>query len=474
MSIERKIIIFGAGITGLSAGWKLAEAGFRVKVIDKNDYLGGMASTFQHDDCSLDYGPHKIFTVLDNVMAEINELFRDDPLLAIKKKSRIRLRGRYLNFPLGIKDIFLGLGFFTGLRCGFGYAASIAGNLLFKPKKISYEDWAVNSFGRPIYDLVLGPYANKIWGDPRTLSKELAESRIAAPNLAEMIKQIIFGKKTKSPVINADVFYYPRKGIIDLSAKMAERIKKHGGEVRLGRDIKEMNADTSGRIDQLSFSDGSRESLGPGDAVISTIPIPVLMSLLKRHIDERAVSAAGKLRTRKLVLLYLVLKRDRLGDDNWLFFPEKRYMFNRVFEQKVFNEGMVPRGKTVICLEMTCDDGDSLWTSNDRAVYSMALPQLREAGLAGDEVIGYFTKRFSSGYPVYDIGYKENLDAALSSLEGLPNLYSVGRQGGFSYTGMADCMDIGFSTADFIITGKNKQDQWKDYRSRFYNYVVVD
>ncbi len=458
----------------MSAGWKLAEAGFKVKVVEQNDYLGGMASTFRYDDCYLDFGPHKIFTVMDNVMREINELFRDEPLLAVKKKSRIRLRGRYLNFPLGIKDIFLGLGFLTGLWCGLGYAMSIVRNFLFKPNNISYEDCAINSFGKPIYNLVLGPYANKIWGDPKTLSKELAESRIAAPNLMEMIKQMLLGKKKRSPVINADIFYYPRKGIIDLSAKMAEKISANGGEVRLGKGIKEISVNTSGQIDKLSYSDGSQDNLGPDDMVISTIPFTILTSLLKRHLSEAAIDAAGKLKARKLVLLYLILKRNRLGDDNWLFFPEKRYKFNRVFEQKAFNESMVPEGKTVICLEMTCDDGDALWTSDDRTVYSMVLPQLRESGLIGDDVTGYFTKRFDSGYPVYDIGYKENLDVVMSSFESLLNLYSVGRQGGFSYTGMADCMDIGFSVADFIATGKDKQGQWKDYRSKFYNYVVVD
>jgi hypothetical protein len=50
----------------------------------------------------------------------------------------------------------------------------------------------------------------------------------------------------------------------------------------------------------------------------------------------------------------------------------------------------------------------------------------------------------------------------------------VGRQGGFSYTGMADCMDIGFSLTKYIIGHDQKNSDWTEYRKKFYNYVVVD
>jgi protoporphyrinogen oxidase len=63
--MKKKAIIVGGGITGLSAAWKLSENGYLVKIIEKEDFVGGMATTFKYKDYFLDYGPHKIFTVLE-------------------------------------------------------------------------------------------------------------------------------------------------------------------------------------------------------------------------------------------------------------------------------------------------------------------------------------------------------------------------------------------------------------------------
>lgn len=466
------IIILGAGITGLSIALKLSEAGYKVKIIEKNDYIGGMSTTFNYKDYFLDYGPHKIFTLMPDIMEEINKLFKNDPLLTVKKSSKIRLKGKYLNFPFGMKDIFLRIGFVTGFKCGMGYLGSILKNIFVKPKDISYEDWVINRFGKATYNLVLKPYANKIWGCPKELSKELAETRIAAPSLLEMIKQIIFGKKKESPVINADIFYYPKRGCIEISEKMVEIVKNNGGELVLNKNITKIEND-NGYISKIIYQDGSTETTDNNCLVINTIPLPIFLDKIN-HIENEAIEALKKLKFRSLILLYVELDIDRLIFANWLFFPESKYRFNRVFEQKAFSETMVPGDKTVICIEITCGEEDELLNMSDKEIFIKLKPQLEEADLFKAEVLDYFTKRLKYGYPVYDIYYKQNLDVVLSSLEKNVNLFSVGRQGGYSYSGMADSMDIGFSTAEFIIANRDKNQEWKSFREKFYKYIVVD
>lgn len=470
----KQIIILGAGITGLSAGWKLAEAKCHVKLIESHPYLGGMASTFRYKDYYLDYGPHKIFTVLDSVIEEIQGLFSDRPLRKIKKKSRLRLRGQYLNYPLGISDVFSALGLVTGARCATSYAASLLNRCLWPADEKSYEDWVVARYGRAIYDLVLGPYAQKIWGNPQDLSKELAISRIASPSLMEMIRQMVFRRREQSPVINAEYFYYPQGGVIEISERMAGRIQANQGEIRLETGVRRFEMGKGGQIEKIIYTDGTEELLNPSDLVINTIPLLPLMDLLGPAIGNGEREAGRRLKTRKLVLLYMVLGKDRVMDDNWLFFPEGRYRFNRVFEQKAFNPSMAPQGKTVLCAEITCADNDPLWKAPDRDVIALVEPQFREAGLLEGNALEYFTRRVASAYPVYEIGYRNHLDMVMDALDRIPNLYSVGRQGGFSYTGMADSMDIGFSTAKYILNHDRKDSDWPDCRNKFYNYVVVD
>jgi len=472
--MKQKAIILGAGITGLSAAWKLSENGYQVKIIEKEKFTGGMSATFKHKDYYLDFGPHKIFTVLDNIKAELDELYKDEKLLEIQKSSKVRLNGKYIKFPFGIADIIFGLGVLTGFKCGIGYFFALLKNIFIKKESQSYQEWVVNRFGKATYDLVLGPYAWKVWGNPDELSAELAETRIAAPNLMEMIKQIILGQKKDSPVINAEVFQYPQKGFGDIGDKILNRIKKNRGKVQVGLSAKKIELDKDNNIKKIIYNDDTFDVISDNDVVISTIPLAVLVNLLPQGFKKRLSVSCDGLKNRRLILLYIVFQTERIITDNWLFFPEAKYSFNRIFEQKAFNENMVPDDKTVICIEITCDQNDPLWNSSDQEVYKHVEAQLKEADLLDNPVIEVFTKRIENGYPIYDKSYKKNLFTAMNDLNIINNLYSVGRQGGFSYTGMADSMDIGISTAGFVINKFIKQKEWIPYTEKFYNYVVVD
>ena len=57
----KKILILGAGVTGLSAAWKLSEHGYDVKVLDKENVVGGLAKTIKFNENYIDIGPHSFF-----------------------------------------------------------------------------------------------------------------------------------------------------------------------------------------------------------------------------------------------------------------------------------------------------------------------------------------------------------------------------------------------------------------------------
>ena len=54
---ENKVVIVGAGFGGLSAAAFLADEGFDVEVIEKNDSVGGRASVLEEDGFRFDMGP---------------------------------------------------------------------------------------------------------------------------------------------------------------------------------------------------------------------------------------------------------------------------------------------------------------------------------------------------------------------------------------------------------------------------------
>src|SRR5882757_5754754 len=43
-----RVTVVGAGLAGLSAGCALADAGFKVTLLERRPYIGGRASSYQH------------------------------------------------------------------------------------------------------------------------------------------------------------------------------------------------------------------------------------------------------------------------------------------------------------------------------------------------------------------------------------------------------------------------------------------
>ncbi|MDC1068861.1 phytoene desaturase family protein [Candidatus Kapabacteria bacterium] len=73
--MNKKVIIIGSGIGGLSASIYLANAGFKVQVFEKNEKAGGKVNSLQLGDYSFDMGPSLITMpfVFENLFKSVGE-----------------------------------------------------------------------------------------------------------------------------------------------------------------------------------------------------------------------------------------------------------------------------------------------------------------------------------------------------------------------------------------------------------------
>jgi len=466
--MKEQTVVLGAGIAGLSAAKKLSDNNLPVTIVEKESFIGGMSSCFTYKDYTVDYGPHKIFTQMEPILREIKQLIGPD-LLTVPKKSRIRLSGKYYSFPVRVTDLLLGMPV-TGVSCAISYVSMNIKNKISTPDDSSYESSIKTRFGNKTYNLVFGPYAKKIWGDPAKLSSDLAKTRVAIPSIGDLIRRVISGNKNK-PLISADSFYYPKSGIIEISNKLAEDIKRGGNEILL--NTVPVKIDTKNHESTLK-TDSGMTKIQPYSNLISTIPLQDFLALLDPLPPKEVITTARALRYRNLILFYIVITKNRLFDDSFIFYPEEKYVFNRLSEQKGFSESMIPPNKTVLCVEVTCSEDDETWKSNDNIVYSKIIDGLKEAHILTDESIEeHFVKRLIHAYPVYDINYRANLDTVLNYLDTIEHVYPIGRQGIFNYCGMADAMDMGLCAAEYILTS-NVTNKWHNIRKSFENYVTVD
>ncbi|MDD5136305.1 MAG: FAD-dependent oxidoreductase, partial [Candidatus Omnitrophica bacterium] len=71
--MKKRVVVLGAGVSGLTAGHELARKGFDVVVIEKSDYIGGLAATFSYKNHLIDYGPHNFHTHIPEVFQFVKE-----------------------------------------------------------------------------------------------------------------------------------------------------------------------------------------------------------------------------------------------------------------------------------------------------------------------------------------------------------------------------------------------------------------
>jgi len=69
-SVQRSVTVIGGGVAGMSAACALAEAGFRVQLVERRGYLGGRASSYLHPGVGevIDNCQHVLFGCCTNLI----------------------------------------------------------------------------------------------------------------------------------------------------------------------------------------------------------------------------------------------------------------------------------------------------------------------------------------------------------------------------------------------------------------------
>ncbi len=103
---QPSFVILGGGPAGLAAAYKLAQRGWRnVTVLERGTHVGGNAGSRVIDGIPVDFGSHRLHpSCPPDVMADIRSVLGDD-LLDHPRHGRIRLRGRWVHFPLKPFDL---------------------------------------------------------------------------------------------------------------------------------------------------------------------------------------------------------------------------------------------------------------------------------------------------------------------------------------------------------------------------------
>lgn len=429
------------------AAWELAARGYPVTVLEKESTVGGLAASIEAHGNLYDFGTHHFHTDDPALLARITKLM-DGELIPTKRDLQIKFGRRYFQYPLKVTDIFLGLPPQEWILCLGSFLWTYSRRTLWQdPPQRSAEDVIVSKYGRRLYDIFFRDYTTKFWGvPPSALSAQFALQRIPRLDALAMLKklwEIVRWVKPSQPDqfvedVVGKLYYHPR-GIGEIYQRMAEEIERLGGRVCTETRVEEVARHENGYLVTARGQNGKEERWGA--SVISTLPIQVLVQGLRPPPPTEIEDLAKKLRYRSLVVVGLQVARPRIIDCLFLYFRDK--IFNRIAEPKNSGLAVEPPDHTVLLAELSCNVGDEVW-SDEEAMVKAVVDDLEAEGLCRrEEVTATTVLKAEHAYPIYHVGYEENLDHLKAYVsEAWPDLYLVGRQGTFTYINMHVAMKM--------------------------------
>jgi protoporphyrinogen oxidase len=465
---RNKAVIVGAGPAGLTAAYELCKRGQAVTVLESDpQYVGGIARTVEYKGFRFDVGGHRFFSKSREVEDLWTEILGPD-LLERRRSSRIYYRGQFYSYPLRPVEALRKLGLSESLLCVLSFLRAQTRPTI--PAK-SYEDWVVNQFGRRLFEIFFKSYTEKIWGmSCREISADWAAQRIKGLSLNSSIRNALRPASTRNrgpTVVRTliDRFRYPRLGPGMMWEACAQKVRKLGGEIRLGRKVVHCKF---GEADQF-WTVSTRTPEGTvedyrGDHLVSSMPIQELVSMIEPRLPDNALHSGASLRYRDFLTVGLIVRERKRLKDNWIYIHDPDVKVGRVQNYKSWSAEMVPDAS--FCgygMEYFCFEGDGLWTATDAELVRTARKELAQLGFAkAEDVVDGFVIRQPKAYPVYDDDYKHHVQVVRQTLDlNFPTLHLAGRNGMHKYNNQDHAMATGLLTARNILAGRKKYDVWE-------------
>lgn len=427
--LKTDVVIIGAGPAGLTAAYELENAGKKTIVFEKDSLVGGIARTENFKGYGVDIGGHRFYTKVPEVEAMWQAVLGDD-FLRRSRLSRIYYHNKFFYYPIRLFDALRKLGFVESLRVAGSYLWSRINPY---PQEENFEEWVSNRFGKRLYQVFFKTYTEKVWGIPTTeIKAEWAAQRIKGLSLTTAVKNALFrseGNKVKTLI---EAFDYPRRGPGMLWTRVKEILETQGHQVVTEADVVELRMEGN-RVSHVIARNGSKMMVACGDHVISSMPLRELILKMTPSPPAEVVEAARRLTYRDFLTVALVVRRDDLFPDNWIYIHSPEVRVGRIQNFKNWSPEMIPAANpdtTCLGLEYFCNEGDVLWQMSDEALIALGRKELAQIGLALEEdVIEGVVYRQVKAYPVYMGEYQAYLQTIKTYLGSIENLQTAGRNG---------------------------------------------
>lgn len=329
MPSNKKIVVIGAGISGLTTAYLLFKEGYDVVVLEQKDKVGGSIETVLESGFLFDRGPNSGLETTPLIQQLVKELNLEDQFVYANREGNKRyiLRNNELHaLPMSPSAFFK-----TKLFSGKAKLRLMAEPFIGKSKDGYYQsiaEFVTRRLGKEFLDYAINPFVAGVYaGRPEELSVKSAFPKLYA--LEEEYGGLILGtlrsirKRKKSKEVSkqsAKMFSF-KDGMKVLPEAIADEL---GNRISTGVEVTSVRKTADGNYG-VTFRDGKQSLTLLADVVLSTVPA-YKASELFGHFDETLVKHLNEIYYPPVLVLYLVYERSSIGqplDGFGFLIPEK-------------------------------------------------------------------------------------------------------------------------------------------------------
>jgi protoporphyrinogen oxidase len=408
--MKEKIIIIGAGISGLTTAYFLKKP---YEILEAKPYAGGLCASFYEDGFVFDCSGHFIHVKNKEIKNTIEKLTRG--LLKIKRNAAIYTKNKFIPYPFQANLYYLD--YKTKKEC-------IDGVLKRKDVQIStsmpFLSWSEAMFGSGITKHFMKPYNQKLWDyDLNKMTAEWTGEFVPKPDAKSIVKTAYL--KNKEIYGYNSVFYYPK---VSGCGALIDGLTKN---VKVNLNSKTQKIDVQNKIVLCSCG-----KVYKYNRIVSTQALPELLKQIT-NLPSNVKSAAKNLLSNSVRCVNIGVKSEKgipkkIKDKHWIYFPEPKGSFYRAGVYSNINSANVPKNCYSFYVEFSSLDQKYRNIEN-------FLDDFRNLGFIrkSDKITALNVIDIPYAYVIFDDKRKKSLQIIKEFLKEC-GIFSIGRYGAWEYS----------------------------------------
>jgi len=394
-----RIVVLGAGPMGLAAAQRAVTLGHEVDLIEADSKVGGMAAHFDFSGVSIERFYHFVCKSDAPTFALMQELGIAERMRWVNTSMAYYTHGKVHRWgdPISLL-LYPHLTLMEKIRTGLQMFLTTKARNFQRIEHLTSRQWIERGSGKSVYD--------KLWKRLQELKFYEFADQVAASWIATRIKRI--GNSRKS--IFQEQLGYIDGGSETLVEAIAADTRRKGGRIHLGTKAEQVVVQ-DGRVRAVRA--GGREFAA--DAVISTVPIPLVNDLVP-DLPQALKDKYAAIRNIGVVCLLFKLRKS-VTPHFWLNIVADDIDIPGLIEFS----NLRPVGQTIVYVPYYMPVTQPKWAWTDQQFVDEAFAYIKRVNpnIGNDDLIDAKVGRLRHAQPICEPNFADRLPPVQTPIAGL-------------------------------------------------------